>query len=325
MHVADLPAVKDAVSQGGIFTNAVRKEEGVTIASLGRILIQLVVGFVGGWISAIAGLVLGVSLGFYEPIGFILLGFVAGAYYAGSFAKKSLLPNVQLAKKILQTGTIPLDKIGPALHAREPSEREQLEITHATRQLAVSEKFFFDRWFVLPSSHPYAITFGSYLFLSRGAIEQGMLDKVIAHELGHLNHGDSFVKCALWALGKGWTSEAMSLVGKVTEVDTDKHHQLGSLGSIGSALVRKQWEVAALEATLLSIVTTGGSLRELEEDIRAYFWKWDVVADQFAETLIPSTGYQTYLKDLANFEMGVGTMPLSAPAELRYDRSLARS
>lgn len=324
IKIRKLPAVTEAVSEEGVITKALRKEQGASLAGAGRLMIQIVVGFFGGWLFAGIGLVIGLASGMREPFGFILIGFVVGWVLLGSLIGRTLHPNVALANEILNSGTIPLDKIGPALNAVGPSERERQAIAQATSRLQSDHHLFFDGCFVLPSSHPYALTFGSYLFLSRGAIESADLEKVLAHELGHLNNGDSFVKCALWAIGKGWTREYMSLTGKIGEPTAENQTHVGGLGGLAHAAIRRQWEVAVAEAALLSIFSTGSSLRGMEEDLRFYFGKWDIEADRVAEALVHVSGYRTYLRNLANFEKGMGTMPLSASAELRYDRSLRR-
>lgn len=323
MEVSELPAVKDAVSSGGIFTKAVRKEQGESLAGAGRVLLQVPVAFFFGCVFAGAGLIIGLSSGNAEPFGLILIGFLIGALLSGFITNKALHPNVELAKQILKTGTIPLNKIGPALKADAPSDRERLKVDKATLRLLSTDRLPFDEWFVIRTSHPFALTYGSYLFLSRGAIENSDLDKLIAHELGHLNNGDSFVKCALWVLGKGWTREHMSVTGKMA--DTDTKTQMAGLGSLAVAIARRSWELAIVEAGVMAIFATGSSVRGMEEDLRVYFEHWDIEADRFAETLVSPDSYQKYLKDLADFEKGVGTMPFSASAELRYDWALMRS
>lgn len=340
MNISALPAVMDANSPTGVFQKAIGREMGLGNATLSScvrpifiIVTSMAIGVFCGMVP-IAGAIfaamalppnyMATSLLVLPAVGMIvgLIFFVLTVWGFYVLLSKLLYPNVVQAKKIMKTGEIPLDKIGRVLQAWEPTEAQQGKIDEAVGKLKSNDKLFFDRWFVLPSNHLYALSFGSYLFLSRGIIDGNSLEQVIAHELGHLNNGDSFVKCALWALGKGWTREYMSLGGKMSDPEIDRHVQMAGAGTIGYALFRRYWKVAVAEAALLSIVATNNSLQGIEEEARAYFWRWDFEADRVAETMFEPDGYQSYLKDLANFERTVGTMPLSAPAELRYDRTL---
>jgi Zn-dependent protease with chaperone function len=53
------------------------------------------------------------------------------------------------------------------------------------------------RWFVLDGQLPNAAAYADTLMLTRGLIESGHLEAVLAHELGHLNSSDSRLAAAL--------------------------------------------------------------------------------------------------------------------------------
>ena len=340
MDISALPAVVDASSPSGVFATAVGRETGLngaTPAGCFRAILVITISLAVGLVSAAICFVLAVltylflleTPEFASVVGNVVglvavLAFPLGIW--GSYTILNLLmhPNVAKAQEVLKTGNVPLDAIGPALQAREPITAEQKRFDAATRKLQSQDALFFDGWFVLHSSYPYALTFGSYLFLSRGAIESNNLDKIIAHELGHLNNGDSFVKCALWVLSKGWFREHMTLAGMTANAAGDKEAQLAGMEKIGNALLKQSWETALAQATFMSIVATGSSLIGMEEDLRVYFWQWDIDADVVAETMVDSSRYNAYLKELAAFEKAMAALPLSAPPELRHDRSLVR-
>lgn len=339
MDISTLPAVVDANAPTGVFQKAIGRETGFggTPSGCFRALLLITLSLATGVVCAAASLGGGLvfSMIFIRNPGFVgvlwvlaalvsIFVFVVSIWGMYTFLGRLLHPNVQQAKMVLRTGTIPLEIIGPALQAREPISVEQKKFDTAIQKLDPTHKFFFDGWFVLHPSYPYALSFGSYLFLSRGAIESNHLDKIIAHELGHLNNGDSFVKCALWMLGKGWFREHMSLAGMTIDATGDKEAQLAGMEKIGQALLKQSWETALAQATLMSIVATGSSLIGMQEELRVYFWQWDIEADAVAEAIIGSSQFNTYLKEIAAFEKAIVPLPLNAPPELRHDRSLVR-
>ena len=56
------------------------------------------------------------------------------------------------------------------------------------------------RWFVLDEHVPNAAAYANTLMLTRGLIDSGHLEAVLAHELGHLNTSDSRLAAALHRL-----------------------------------------------------------------------------------------------------------------------------
>ena len=85
---------------------------------------------------------------------------------------------------------------------RTPSERERLLyedalaiLTQADPQLRPPR-----RWFVLDAPSVNAAAYADTLMLTRGLLESGFLEPVLAHELGHLNTSDARLIAALHRL-----------------------------------------------------------------------------------------------------------------------------
>jgi Zn-dependent protease with chaperone function len=85
---------------------------------------------------------------------------------------------------------------------RTPSERERLIyedalaiLTRADPQLRPPR-----RWFVLDAPNINAAAYADTLMLTRGLLESGFLEPVLAHELGHLNTSDARLTASLHRL-----------------------------------------------------------------------------------------------------------------------------
>ncbi len=85
---------------------------------------------------------------------------------------------------------------------RSPSERERLIYEDALAILAQADPALRPprRWFVLDQPHVNAAAYADTLMLTRGLLESGYLEPVLAHELGHLNSSDSRLTAALHRL-----------------------------------------------------------------------------------------------------------------------------
>lgn len=85
---------------------------------------------------------------------------------------------------------------------RRPSERERLIFEDALTLLKRAEpKLRAPRhWFVLDEPVPNAAAYADTLMLTRGLIDSGHLEAVLAHELGHLNSSDARLVAALHRL-----------------------------------------------------------------------------------------------------------------------------
>jgi Zn-dependent protease with chaperone function len=85
---------------------------------------------------------------------------------------------------------------------RDPSERERLIYDDALTVLAQADPQLRPprRWFVLDEPTLNAAAYSDTLMLTRGLLESGCLEAVLAHELGHLNSSDARLAAALHRL-----------------------------------------------------------------------------------------------------------------------------
>ena len=82
---------------------------------------------------------------------------------------------------------------------RAPSEREQLVYEDAIAQLRQADPKLRAprRWFVADDESEQAAAYADTVMVSRGLLDSGYLEAVLAHELGHLNTSDARVTAAL--------------------------------------------------------------------------------------------------------------------------------
>ncbi len=85
---------------------------------------------------------------------------------------------------------------------RTPSERERLIYEDAIAQLGQANPGLREprRWFVLDAEDVNASVYADTLMVTRGLLETGYLEPVIAHELGHLNSSDGRLAAAIHRL-----------------------------------------------------------------------------------------------------------------------------
>ena len=85
---------------------------------------------------------------------------------------------------------------------RTPSERERLVYEDAMAVLTLANPDLRPprRWFVLDETYVNAAAYADTLMVTRGLLESGHLDPVLAHELGHLNSSDARVAAAVHRL-----------------------------------------------------------------------------------------------------------------------------
>jgi len=82
---------------------------------------------------------------------------------------------------------------------RSPSERERLIYEDAIAVLTQADPELRppQSWFVLDEHYLNAAAYANTLIVTRGLLESGYLEPVLAHELGHLNSSDSRLTAAL--------------------------------------------------------------------------------------------------------------------------------
>ena len=85
---------------------------------------------------------------------------------------------------------------------RAPSERERLIYQDAIAQLTQANPDLREprRWFVLDEDTIGAAAYADTLMITRGLLETGYLEAVIAHELGHLNSSNGRLTAAVHRL-----------------------------------------------------------------------------------------------------------------------------
>jgi Zn-dependent protease with chaperone function len=148
---------------------------------------------------------------------------MAAALYAASLAAQFLCafaralaatPALWLALMILGRSTAPaytLTLVFPRgglwwqaqSGGRAPSGRERLIYEDALSVIQAADATVRAprRWFVLDEPEPAAAAYGDAVMLSRGLLESGWLEPVLAHELGHVNSFDARLTAAVWRLG----------------------------------------------------------------------------------------------------------------------------
>src|ERR1039457_4743018 len=82
---------------------------------------------------------------------------------------------------------------------RSPSERERLVFEDAITSLTYHDPGLRPprRWFVTDEQEQNAAVYADTLMITRGMLESGYLEAVLAHELGHLNSSDARLAAAL--------------------------------------------------------------------------------------------------------------------------------
>jgi hypothetical protein len=86
---------------------------------------------------------------------------------------------------------------------RTPSERERATYDDAIAQLKQTDPYLREprRWFVVDDEQSEnAAAYADTLMVTRGLLDSGWLEPVLAHELGHLNSSDARVSAALHRL-----------------------------------------------------------------------------------------------------------------------------
>lgn len=316
--VAYLPAVLDSRPLVNEII-AIEKGKGFNLGGTLRTLTVATLSLFTLMIVGAVGLVVEFTLDADGVAGFIfLLAAMGVAWYVWRLGRQ-LFPNVEEARRALEKGIIPLDDIVEGLNAREPGKAEIRLLESAVSKLEKDPKIEFSEWYVIPSSLALTYTFGDVLFISREALDSTDAHSIIAHELGHLNNGDGYVRSAIWSLGKGlFGTQNISIFGSVVDDDKDGYKD-SELVNLGRGLASKDWTSSLATALNIALTSSGKGVQSKRREIRTYFKKWDIQADGYAMDLVDDSHYLKYLSELEEFERGTGGGPFNAAAIHRFD------
>lgn len=318
LKVANLPAVLDSRPLVNEII-AIEKGRGFNLGGTLRTLTVAAMSLLGLLFGLMIGFALELLLG-TEGIAFFVFLLVGGAiaWYVWRLGRQ-LFPNVEEARRALERGIIPLDDIVEGLNAREPGKAEIRLLESAVSKLEKDPKIEFSEWYVIPSSLALTYTFGDVLFISREALDSTDAHSIIAHELGHLNNGDGYVRSAIWSLGKGlFGTQNISIFGSVVDDDKDGYKD-SELVNLGRGLASKDWTSSLATALNIALTSSGKGVQSKRREIRTYFKMWDIQADGYAMDLVDDSHYLKYLSELEEFERGTGGGPFNAAAIHRFD------
>src|ERR1039458_394791 len=119
---------------------------------------------------------------------------------------------------------------------RSPSERERLVFEDAITSLTYHDPDLRPprRWFVTDDPELNAAVYADTLKVTRGLLESGFLEAVLAHELGHLNSSDARLAAALHRMTTPPRTELPSVLGMIALVVT---------GGLAVMLTKAPWGV----------------------------------------------------------------------------------
>lgn len=283
----------------------------------GVMIIGLISALAGGQGLSGVGLLIMLATGVLAVVG--VISFVRAGRTS---VDKQVFPNLTAAAAATMDGVVAIEEMCKTLHARGPSEREKDMFQDLRMDFEGYDGLFFADFFMVPSSLPFVMTMGNYLFISREALENEDAPNIIAHELGHLNNGDSYARAAVWFAGRGmFGEENITAFGSVA--DKDEIYNQNELVRMGVDLASKNWVGLVSNAAVAAITSSGQGVKKVFDDIQSYFQHWDLQADIKALELVDPEEYLRYLEGLAIFQNAAGTPAFDAPAELRHDRIIS--
>lgn len=228
----------------------------------------------------------------------------SGGVVAHIIGKLWAHPNIGLAKQVLKDGYFPTEEVTFLRLVRELTPREYS--TLGSFDYKGSEITRFEKVFVVPQYSIDVLTFGSYLVMDEHTFHSPHIEMILAHELAHLNHGDSYVKASLYFLGKGWLAEYMTPYALRTKTDQEVMEEWNRKAQVGThiALNAVQYGVkagllgAGLAIGASMIAGSGSVVTKQEKQITEFFHRWDIHADAKAEKWIGADYYYEYLRAL---------------------------
>lgn len=245
----------------------------------------------------------------------------SGGVFSVAYDKALVHPNKDAAYRVVYDGRISPDKVPFLLHTRELSDYEKEYYRLARQSINHPQTFFGVR--VVDTHFVFILTFAGYLLLDETTLKSRYLPQIIAHEIGHMLNGDTFVKAGLWFLGRGWTQESMTPFGMRQETPEQQFERTNKIAErVTFATLRGGWLGLGLSVAGELVNQVGGGVKGLDVDITRYFHKWDLQADAVAETITDRHEYQAYLADLVR---NGDRFPFDAPPAIRLEHSERRS
>lgn len=208
------------------------------------------------------------------------------------------------------------------LGAREPSTREREQLMEVFRQMADGVDFpirSFSKLYIIDSTMAYANLIGTTLYISSTAIRGRHLQPLVAHEFGHLHHGDGSLILALRRL----VFPPFSLfISGIRDFSTNRPDYKPSVKSFDAM----QIFYSMLNAIIFfSIAFIGGGIGVwvMSWAWASYFRKRDYAADVFGAQLGYRDPLLEYLEQGTFYDTSVPYMLGWQPSnELRIDRLL---
>jgi Zn-dependent protease with chaperone function len=208
------------------------------------------------------------------------------------------------------------------LGAREPSTREREQLMEVFRQMADGVDFpirSFSKLYIIDSTMAYANLIGTTLYISSTAIRGRHLQPLVAHEFGHLHHGDGSLILALRRL----VFPPFSLfISGIRDFSTNRPDYKPSV----KAFDAMQIFYSMLNAFIFfSIAFIGGGIGVwvMSWAWANYFRKRDYAADAFGAQLGYRDPLLEYLEQGTFYDTSVPYMLGWQPSnELRIDRLL---
>lgn len=236
-------------------------------------------------------------------------------------AKQSFIhPNKAAANKVLWDGTFPVDKVSFMQFAR-PLTRYQREAYNLARE-QIGATLEFEDIFTIDTPFTYMMAIGGYLLIDEDALTDRHFVPMLAHELGHLENGDSYVRAAFYFLGKGWLQENVTPSGIAVEEDEDRQKRITQTTSdIAKGTLYGGWLGGGLVLASKMAQGVGSSVQKFEAEVTQYFNRWDVEADAKAEKWVDLLEYQSYLSDWKDDGIKV---QFDAPTSVRLEESELR-
>lgn len=221
--------------------------------------------------------------------------------------------------------------IRPMYGARELSMREMQVMRTALGQIQnnVGHTFTsFDKYFVIDAPLPSMFSVGSMLFVTSSTLENPHLPVMLAHELGHLQNGDSYIMLALLKLsiplGRKPKLEHLQHTTGAREMQGMPSLDLGD-NLLRNALLLGKAQTGCFWIFLYFTwaLAMGGGVRLTAKAWAKLFRERDYLADEFVVKAGMRAQLLQYLEEIRLFQNSVSDdLGVQAPIELRIEHLL---